>query len=76
MTPAERVIKKCGGPAAVARVLKIDVSNVHRFKDSKVRGGRGGFVPSHYAQMLLDWSQGEGIDLTPDDFFDKVGEAA
>ena len=76
-TPAERVIRKCGGPRAVAQALGIDVTNVHRWKYPRERDGQGGTVPAHYAQALLDQSATAGWNLTPDDFFSgpTTGEA-
>lgn len=68
-TPAENVIRKMGGPAAVAAILEIDVSNVHRWKYPKERGGQGGLVPSRYQVLLLDAAKRLGLDLGPGDFF-------
>lgn len=79
MTPAEHVIKKCGGPKRVAVVLGIDVSNVHRWKYDRSKGGRDGHVPADYAQRLLTWAPTAGISLHPNDFFlspEKTSEAS
>lgn len=76
MTPAERVIQKCGGPEKVAEVLGIHVTNVHRFKYSKDKGGRGGLVPAEHGQALLDWARANNVDLTPEDFFEGEGVEA
>lgn len=66
---AKHVIDKCGGPKAVAEMLSIDVSSVHKWKYSTDRGGTGGLVPSNRQQDLLDKARLAGIDLSPADFF-------
>lgn len=69
-TIAQRVIEKLGGAGKVAGILKIDVSNVHRWKYPRDRGGSEGRVRDEYQQPLLDYARKHGIDLTPEDFFE------
>lgn len=63
------VIEKCGGHQKVAAALGVDVSRVHRWTYPRERGGTGGVVPSRHQQRLLDWAKGQGIELSPGDFF-------
>lgn len=74
-TPAQRVVKKMGGPTAVAKLLGVDVSNVHRWGYPKSRGGADGRVPGKHQQELLNAARARGIDLSPDDFFDPPPSA-
>lgn len=75
-TPAEVVIEKCGGHAAVAEMLGIDVSRVYRFTYPKDRGGTDGTIPAKHQQVLLDRAASRGIALTPADFFASAAEAS
>jgi hypothetical protein len=68
-TPAEVVIEKCGGHAAVAEILGVDVSRVYRFTYPKERGGTDGTIPTKHQQVLLDGAAARGIELRPADFF-------
>jgi hypothetical protein len=70
MSPAERVIDKCGGVAVVAELAGVHVSRVHRWTYPKSRGGSNGIIPSANQQRILDAARARGIDLSPDDFFD------
>ena len=69
MTPAQRVIEKCGGEAAVAKMAGVHISRVHRWTYPKERGGTDGRIPSKHQQPLLDSARAQGIDLSPEDFF-------
>lgn len=74
MNPAQRVIEKCGGPQAVAKMVGVDVSRVHRWTYPKARGGSDGLIPSQQQQALLNAARESGIDLQPADFFDLPGD--
>jgi len=71
MSPAERIIEKCGGAAVVAELADVHLSRVHRWTYPKDRGGSGGVVPSQNQQRILDGARARGIDLAPSDFFDS-----
>lgn len=75
MTVAERVIKKFGGPQAVAEIVGRDVSRIHRWTYPKERGGTDGRIPQPCQGALLKAAREQGIDLTPADFFEP-SEAA
>jgi len=69
-TPAEIVIEKFGGPVEVARILKIDPTNVYRWNYPRKKSGNNGLVRGRYQKPLLDYARKHGIDLKPADFFD------
>lgn len=66
---ASTVIEKCGGHAAVAEILGINLSSVYRFTYPRERGGTGGLIPTRYQRTLLAAARERGLDLTPEDFF-------
>lgn len=70
MNPALRIIDKCGGFRAVAKMLGVDVSGVHRWTYPKERGGTDGRIPSRRQQPLINAALAAGIPLSPTDFFD------
>lgn len=72
---ASRVIAKMGGAVAVADILGLDQSAVHRWTYPRgPRRGRGGIVPARHQQPLLEAAREKGIDLRPEDFFDEGDE--
>lgn len=76
MSPAERIIEKCGGAGVVAEIVGVHVSRVHRWTYSKERGGTGGLIPAQHQQPILDRARERGIDISPADFFQSATEAA
>ena len=69
MTPAEYVIKKCGGAAAVAKIVGRTESAVYRWTYSKKDGGTGGTIPSTPQNLLLKAADAGLVSLSPGDFF-------
>ncbi len=69
LDPAAHVIALCGGPEAVAAMVGIHPSNVHRWTYPKDKGGTDGRVPTRHHRKLLEAARAQGIPLTPDDFF-------
>lgn len=72
MTQAERIVCKFGGVEALVKALeavgdKRDATNIHRWLRSKLRGGRGGIVPSSAIRSVLMAARCEGIVLTAED---------
>ncbi len=61
--PAKEVIKLLKGPTAVAKIVGIDRSQVHRWTLPKERLGTGGRVPRRHWEALLDYAQSKGIEL-------------
>lgn len=74
-TIAGRIIEKCKGAKAVAELLNLDVSSVHKWKYPTERGGTGGLVPANRQQELLEKARRAGIELDPEDFFELHTEA-
>lgn len=70
MTQAERIIEKFGGKSAFRERFKVSASRLYRWITPKAKGGTGGRIPPKHQQKLLDAAREEGIDLSPDDFFD------
>jgi aspartate carbamoyltransferase catalytic subunit len=69
LNPAAHIIAKCGGPEAVAAMVGIHPSNVHRWTYPKDKGGTDGRVPTRHHRKLIEAARAKGITLTPDDFF-------
>lgn len=74
-TSAEHIIRKCGGVQAVADLLGIDTTSVHKWKYPRARGGTDGRVPTGRQTELLRLARAAGVDLTPADFFVGSGPA-
>ncbi len=74
LTPAARVIEKCGGIEATAEMVGRDRSVVNRWRLPKEKGGTGGIVPAHHQVTLLSEAPKHGIKLTSSDFFDDENE--
>lgn len=75
MNPAQHVIEKCGGPQAVAKMIGVNPSNVHRWTYPKARGGTDGLIPTQQQHALLVAARERGIDLQPADFFGEASAA-
>ena len=69
MTPAERVIKRCGGVAKTAAIVGRTQSVVHRWTYPKDKGGTGGTIPGKAQAKLLEAAARGEVDIRPDDFF-------
>jgi aspartate carbamoyltransferase catalytic subunit len=69
LDPAAHVIQKCGGPDAVAEMVGIHVSNVHRWTYPRAKGGSDGRIPTRHHRRLIEAAALRGITLRPDDFF-------
>lgn len=66
---ASRIIGKFGGVGAVASVVGLNRSTVHRWTYPKEIGGTDGLVPAQHQQTLINAARERGINLTPNDFF-------
>lgn len=69
-TPAERVIEKFGGTAAVAGHLNLAESWIYRWTYPREKGGTAGVIPTKHQQALLNKARELNLDLKPEDFFD------
>lgn len=72
MNPAQHVIAKLGGFAAVAKITGVHVSRVHRWTYTRESGGTGGVIPSRHQQPMLDFARESGVNLKPADFFEPT----
>jgi len=75
-SPAEIVIHKCGGVAAVARIVERSPSRIRRWTYPKARGGTGGLIPAECQVALLAASRELGLGIEPGDFFPPLREAS
>lgn len=66
---AANIVRKCGGHQAVAEMVGVNVSRVHRWTYDKSRGGTGGVIPTRHQAPLLAAARARGIPLEPADFF-------
>lgn len=73
---AAHIIAKCGGPQAVAEMLGVDLTTVHKWKYSRAKGGTDGRIPTSRQHELLKRAQKAGIKLSPEDFFASAADAA
>lgn len=71
LEPARSIIAKFGGPDAVARITKRDVSRVYRWMYPRDRGGTDGSIPHAEARKLLDHAVENGIALEASEFFER-----
>lgn len=69
MTPAQNIIKKCGGVAATAKLVGRTESVVYRWTYEKKLGGTGGTVPNKAQTKLLEAAARGEVDIRPEDFF-------
>ncbi len=67
---AARVIERCGGVSAVARLTGRAVVSIHKWRHPKGKGGTGGLIPTEAQVLLIAAAQRGEVDLTPADFFD------
>lgn len=73
LEPASTIIGKFGGAIALADMLGVDVSNVHRWTYPKTKkGGTGGRIPPHHWKSLLDHARARRIRLKLEDFLEAA----
>ena len=63
MNTAQKVIQKFGGVSPLAKALNKPRSSVRNWWDR-------GIIPAREQNNVLCAAQKEGVDLTPDDFFE------
>lgn len=68
MEPAQTIIRKFGGPTAMANLLGIHRTRISSWQRAKSRGGTDGLIPQSYHRRLLDYARSKGIALSADDF--------
>lgn len=68
MEPAHSIIRKLGGPSAVAALIGIHRTRVSNWQRPRSAGGTGGRVPQNHIPKLLQAAKAQGIDLRAEDF--------
>lgn len=69
LDPAKTVIKKCGGPGIVAKIVGLSRTQVWRWTQSKEHGGTGGLVPSEHQPIILAWARENDKPVNETTFF-------
>jgi hypothetical protein len=69
LDPASTIIKRFGGIAAVADMLKLNRTSVLRWTHPRERGGTGGLVPTKHQADLMAKARERGVAIKPADFF-------
>lgn len=69
MEPAQSIIRKLGGPTAVASLVGIHRTRVSSWQRDRASGGTGGRIPQNHIPVLLEFARSKEIALTHADFF-------
>lgn len=72
MEPAQSIIRKFGGPNAVAAIVGVHRTRVSNWMRAKGSGGTGGTIPFKHAAKLIEAATELGINLSADDFLPPV----
>lgn len=74
---AARIIEKCGGVEATAKLSECSPNWVYRWRMKRSAGGTGGHIPASAQRKLMEAAAKKKCKLSPSDFFDlDEGEAA
>lgn len=68
LEPAQTIITRFGGPAAVAKLVSVHRTRVSNWKRPREKGGTGGLIPQQYHRALLDHAFENSIELKAEDF--------
>ena len=68
MEPASTIVKKLGGPNAVAKIVGVHRTRVSNWMRPKSRGGTGGRVPQSHHFAILAEAKLRKIDIIASDF--------
>jgi hypothetical protein len=68
MEPAATIIKRLGGPTAVAQIAGVHRTRVSNWTRARAKGGTGGVIPHWHVGKLLDYARDHEIPLEPTDF--------
>lgn len=74
-TPAHIVLRRFGGPRAVAAIVGLSVSRVYRWTRPRDCGGTDGLIPAKHQPVLLAAARARGIRLTPADLVPRLRRA-
>ena len=70
MEPAQTIIRKLGGPNAVAGIVEVHRTRVSSWQRSRDSGGTDGRIPQNHIPKLLAFARENGIDLSAADFLE------
>jgi hypothetical protein len=78
MEPAQTIIRKLGGPNAVAQITGLHRTRVSSWQRSRAAGGTDGRVPQKHHAALLAFAREKGIELKAEEFLHppQVAEAS
>lgn len=80
MEPANSIIKKLGGEAAVSALLteaavrlaqpelNLSYTAPYRWQYARDKGGTDGLIPQRYHPLLLEYARSQGIPLAAEEF--------
>ncbi|MDQ2079507.1 hypothetical protein RA307_04875 [Xanthobacteraceae bacterium Astr-EGSB] len=68
LEPAHTIIRKFGGPSAVANITGAHRTRVSNWQRPKSVGGTGGVVPQRHHRALLDYARQHDIPLSAEEF--------
>lgn len=68
MEPANSIITRLGGTAAVQKATSISRYRVWRWTQPREKGGTGGLIPQRHHVALLDYARATDVPLTAADF--------
>jgi len=69
MEPASTLIKRLGGPSAIAAFLGLHRTRVSKWQAPTDKGGTGGKIPMRHWDGLFQLAGQKGIALTTDDLY-------
>lgn len=68
MEPAQTIVRKLGGPNAVADITGVHRTRVSNWMRPKEAGGTGGTIPFKHVPALIAAAKDAGVELQADDF--------
>lgn len=74
MEPAQTIVKKLGGPNAVAEIAGVHRTRVSNWMRPKEAGGTGGMIPFKHVPALIAAASAQGVELKADDFLPTSAE--
>ena len=75
MEPAATIIKRLGGPAAVAAAVGTALTAPYRWRYPRTKGGTGGVIPQRHHRALIEFAKAKAIALNADDFLPHVQQS-
>jgi hypothetical protein len=72
MEPAQTIIRKLGGPSAVAKIVGVHRTRVSSWQRERARGGTGGRIPQNHISAMLAYAREQNIPLAPDEFYSET----